>query len=49
VIKDASGGRGHAHRRTDPEKFFPAKMRIVMVQVSAGSTYNPRLLPAGPK
>ena len=40
VIKDSSGGRGHAHRREDHEKFFPTKMRITMVQVSAGSTYD---------
>ncbi|MBI2687190.1 MAG: hypothetical protein HYX27_12805 [Acidobacteria bacterium] len=41
VIKDNSGGRGHAHRREDHEKFFPTKVRITMVQVSAGSTYQP--------
>lgn len=45
VIKDDSGGRGHAHRRPDHEKFFPTRMRITMVQVSAGSTYDPSLLP----
>jgi hypothetical protein len=45
VIKDDSGGRGHAHKRKDSEKFFPTKMRITVVQVSAGSTYDPRLVP----
>lgn len=45
VIKDNSGGRGHAHRRPDPEKFFPTKMRLTLVQVSAGSTYRPELVP----
>src|SRR6059058_2810168 len=30
VMKDDSGGSGHAHKRTDPEKFFPTKMRITM-------------------
>ena len=45
VIKDNSGGRGHAHRRPDHEKFFPTKMRITMVQVSAGATYDPALVP----
>jgi hypothetical protein len=45
VIKDGSGGQGHAHRRPDPEKFFPTRMRITMVQVSAGSTYDPSLVP----
>jgi hypothetical protein len=45
VIKDDSGGGGHAHKRKDSEKFFPTKMRITMVQVSAGSKYNPSLVP----
>jgi hypothetical protein len=45
VIKDGSGGSGHAHRRPDSEKFFPTRMRITMVQVSAGSTYDPSLAP----
>ena len=48
VIKDASGGRGHAHRRPDHEKFFPAKVRITMVQVSAGARYDAAImLPLG--
>ena len=41
VIKDGSGGQGHAHKRPDSEKFFPTKVRITMIQVSAGSTYDP--------
>jgi hypothetical protein len=45
VIKDNSGGSGHAHKRSDPEKFFPTKVRIIMVQVSAGSKYDPSLVP----
>jgi hypothetical protein len=45
VIKDDSGGGGHAHKRPDSEKFFPTKMRITMVQVSAGSSYDPSLAP----
>jgi hypothetical protein len=45
VIKDNSGGGGHAHKRKDHEKFFPTKVRITMVQVSAGSTYDPSLVP----
>ena len=45
VIKDNSGGSGHAHKRADWEKFFPTNMRITMVQVSAGSTYDPSLVP----
>ena len=49
VIKDDSGGRGHAHKRADHEKFFPTKMRITMIQVSAGSSYDPSKLPPAPK
>ncbi len=49
VIKDDSGGRGHAHRRKDSEKFFPTKMRITVIQVSAGSTYDPKLVPNLPR
>ncbi|MFO0910492.1 MAG: hypothetical protein U0794_19465 [Isosphaeraceae bacterium] len=45
VIKDASGGQGHAHKRADHEKFFPTKVRITMVQVSAGAKYDPSLVP----
>ncbi len=41
VIKDDSGGQGHAHKRADHEKFFPTKVRITLVQVAAGSKYNP--------
>lgn len=44
VIKDDSGGKGHAHKRTDHEKFFPTKVRITMVQVAAGSKYDPSLV-----
>src|ERR1044071_2279842 len=48
VIKDNSGGSGHAHKRADAERFFPTKMRITMIQVSAGSTYDPSLVPTLP-
>ncbi|HEX3150811.1 MAG TPA: hypothetical protein VHR66_22225 [Gemmataceae bacterium] len=46
VMKDDSGGNGHVHKRTDPEKFFPTKMRITMVQVAKGSTYDSKLVPS---
>jgi len=49
VMKDNSGGRGHAHKRPDPEKFFPTKMRITMIQVAKGSTYDPKLVPNLPE
>ena len=45
VIKDDSGGGGHAHKRKDHEKFFPTRVRITMVQVSAGARYDPSLVP----
>jgi hypothetical protein len=49
VIKDASGGGGHAHKRADHEKFFPAKIRLTVVQVSAGAKYDPSLVPNLPR
>jgi len=45
VMKDNSGGSGHVHKRPDPEKFFPTKIRMTVVQVSAGAKYDSRLLP----
>jgi hypothetical protein len=48
VIKDDSGGQGHAHRRPDHEHYFPTKVRMTMIQVAAGATYDPDLLPSQP-
>jgi hypothetical protein len=45
VIKDDSGGGGHAHKRADHEKFFPTRVRITMVQVAKGAKYDPTLVP----
>ena len=45
VIKDNSGGQGHAHKRPDHEKFFPTKVRLTLIQVSKGSKYDPKLVP----
>jgi hypothetical protein len=45
VIKDDNPKQGHAHRRADHERYFPTKVRITMIQVSAGSTYDPSLVP----
>lgn len=45
VMKDGSGGGGHVHKRSDPQRFFPTKLRITAVQVSAGATYDPSLVP----
>jgi len=45
VIKDNSGGQGHAHKRPDSEKFFPTRIRMTLIQVSAGATYDPKLVP----
>jgi hypothetical protein len=47
VIKDDSGGQGHAHKRADHENYFPTKVRFTMVQVAAGATYNPNLVKLG--
>jgi hypothetical protein len=49
VMKDNSGGSGHAHKRADHEKFFPTKIRMTVIQVSAGSKYDPSLVPNLPK
>lgn len=39
----------HAHKRPDPEKFFPTKIRLTLIQVSAGAKYDPSLVPNLPK
>ena len=49
VIKDNSGGSGHAHKRSDHEKFFPTKIRMTLIQVSKGSKYDPSLVPNLPQ
>lgn len=45
VIKDNSGGKGHAHKREDHEKFFPTKVRFTLIQVSKDATYDPKKVP----
>ena len=45
VIKDNSGGGGHAHKRPDHEKFFPTKVRMTLIQVSKGGKYDAKLMP----
>ncbi len=47
VIKDDSNV--HAHKRADPEKFFPTKVRITMIQVAKGAKYDPKLVPNLPE
>lgn len=32
----------HAHKRPDPEKFFPTKIRLSVTQVAAGAKYEPK-------
>ena len=49
VMKDDSGGGGHAHKRPDPERFFPTRVRITVIQVAKGATYDPKLVPNLPK
>lgn len=48
VIKDDSGGQGHAHKRTDYEHYFPTKVRLTMIQVPVGEIYDSTQLPARP-
>ncbi len=43
VIKDGTGAK--AHTRPDPEKFFPTKIRMTLIQVSARARYDPKLVP----
>jgi hypothetical protein len=43
VIKHGTGAK--AHTRPDPEKFFPTKVRMTLIQVSAGAKYDPKLVP----
>jgi hypothetical protein len=43
VIKDGTGVKGRL--RPDPEKFFPTKVRMTLIQVSAGAKYDPKLVP----
>lgn len=43
VMKDKEGV--HAHKSPTPEKFFPTRVRITMIQVSAGAKYDPSLVP----
>jgi hypothetical protein len=47
VMKDGSGNK--VHTRPDPEKFLPTRIRITMVQVASGATYDPRLVPNLPR
>ena len=39
VIKDDHNL--HAHKLPDPEKFFPTKVRMTLIQVSKGAKYDP--------
>jgi hypothetical protein len=43
VIKDDHNL--HAHKRPEADKFFPTKVRMTLIQVSAGAKYNPALVP----
>ena len=38
----------HAHKRPDPEKFFPTKVRMTLIQVSKGAKYDPSLVKLQP-
>ena len=43
VMKDSKGV--FAHTMPDPEHWFPTTLRITMIQISAGSTYDESLVP----
>lgn len=43
VIKDDHNM--HAHKLPDPAKFFPTTVRMTLVQVSKGATYDEKLVP----
>lgn len=43
VLKDGTGT--HAHKHAEPQKYFPTKVRMTLVQVSKGSTYDPSQVP----
>jgi hypothetical protein len=45
VMKDKNEADGHTHKRSDPEHFFPTTVRITMVQVSKGATYDASKVP----
>lgn len=46
VIKAAGvKGKNHAHLQPDLTKFFPTKIRVSMIQVAKGSTYDPTKVP----
>lgn len=47
VMKDKDGTK--THMRSDPEKFFPTRIRITMIQVAAGAKYDPNLVPTIPQ
>jgi hypothetical protein len=44
VIK-GMGDSGHLHKRSDVDKLFPSKVRLTMVQVSAGATLDASKVP----
>jgi MYXO-CTERM domain-containing protein len=46
VMKDSKGV--FAHTMPDPERWFPTTLRITMIQVSAGSTYDEAQVPGLP-
>ena len=45
LVVKGMGDSGHLHKRSDVDKLFPSKVRITMVQVSAGGTFDPSKVP----
>ena len=44
-FKHNSGRGRHPHTRADHETIFTTKLRITMLQLSAGAKYDPSLIP----
>ena len=47
VLKDDHNT--HAHKLPNPEKFFPTKVRMTLIQVSKGAKYDPKPVPSLPE
>ncbi|MCB1234671.1 MAG: hypothetical protein KDM91_06330 [Verrucomicrobiae bacterium] len=43
VLKDDHNT--HAHKLPNPEAFFPTRVRMTLIQVSKGATYDPKAVP----
>jgi len=44
VLKGKGGEKPHAHLQPNPERYFPTKVRVTMIQISKNSDYNSALV-----